>query len=322
MFPQTVQRLAARVYPGATLGDTRQTFFSDLVFATKGNGESRVVKHVLPRGSETRGELCALADATDVFSQKLRHLGVAVPNGRFMFIGEQLVMASHNVGPDLGVVLQGCVAAPDKVYRYLVELVRLIAGPLLQEQACPDVGLDLQLSNIGTANGQLWYLDTFPPLVRTEKGLWVHWPQPTVPAKYEEELERKFRRIGTLRRLRYDIMKLRPDFDTLFEKALIEVLGEVGHEICAAFAALPDSRIGTMSLIDAEALIGGLGTGHKDLLRELSVRLLPTGGNRAAYMHRMFCLSRADPSPGYEEPFVERVEMLKAWLIKELRADN
>ena len=206
------------------------------------------------------------------------------------------------------------------------ELIRLIvqaiAGVLVQANP-PVVGLDPQLDNFCAkrdANGNLGvvYVDVFPPLCRFGQEYLVHYPNPTSAHVIEWELNRKFRALGILRRLRFSVLSIDMDLEPVFLDQLQMILSpELSVAVGKFFDGLPDAAVKNgfnrqiVGKMIQEIPLDGI-----DDIREVAMRLAYRVDNsRKAFLAEVFDLSRKDPSPGHEEPHAVRFEQLKKRLL-------
>ncbi len=187
-------------------------------------------------------------------------------------------------GEDCMSFVQRC---PERVRSVLPAIVGAISKLLVEGQRC--VGIDARLSNFATRDGDLVvYIDIFPPLVLHEGKYWVHYPNPSDAAIVAAEVERKFTPLGVLRRLRFDLMAVDPDWEAPFAHSLDRLPDSLRCFVRSALESLPDSRVLSLDARQRLALLEG--TTDVDTLRELAIRLIPypAGAIRQRIMEAVF----------------------------------
>lgn len=277
-----------------------------------GQTTSWVVKIVRPIAGQ---DPTFLNQATESFRAGLAHCGVQL-SARYRFFvieGQIAVQVSSYEGPDLEEILR---QEPQRVETELAAVIRSIHGVLVQTE--PRVGLDPQLANFA-AGGR--YIDIFPPLVRFRGGYLVHYPNPTDPEQVRREIERKFNPTGILRKLRFFLMAVNPNWDIAFERAVEPILLDrrlkVTHEI---LHALPDRELRDVSSGVIVAAIEqhcqpGLDV---ETMREIAARVTPADWP-ARYdflCGGAFRLSSVYGAPGYPDAYEERLNSLRYILLQ------
>jgi hypothetical protein len=217
------------------------------------------------------------------FRKKLRGLGVLLAEP-YTFVEREgkAIQCSPYVGLDLDEVFHEGGATP----AVLKELLSTISGVLTQKER--EVGLDARLSNFCLGpDGRVYYVDTFPPLVKYQGEFLVHFPNPTDSKIVEQELKRKFNPLGILRRLRFSILAQDAGISEANILAAIgSVMGEAfGGGVRNFFQALPDNK--ELSVALAELTLD-----NPDAIRELALRFMPPRGEaRTKFFHQVFDLS-------------------------------
>ncbi len=247
------------------------------------NGRGVIVeKEIAPENVNSENALW-VNETSIYFRNKLRDLGVLLAEPyTFTQTGSSAIQCSPYVGLDLEKVFREGKATPE----ILARLVSTMSGVLGQTER--EVGLDARLSNFCLSPGEnVYYVDTFPPLVFYEGEYIVHFPNPTDPELVEQELRRKFDPLGILRRMRFSI--LAQDVGISEEDFLVAIrtgMGETfGKQVADFFQNLPgnqkiDQALAELSLDDPEAI------------RELALRFMPPRGEtRKQYFSQIFDLS-------------------------------
>lgn len=89
----------------------------------------------------------------------------------------------------------------------LEKIIFAMSGVLFQGTNLK-VGIDARLSNFCVKdNGDVYYVDTFPALVKYNGEYIVHFPNPSSIELREKEITRKFNRFGIIRRFRFSILE-------------------------------------------------------------------------------------------------------------------
>ena len=247
------------------------------------NGRGVIVeKEICPE--KVNSENAHWVNETSVyFRSKLRELGVQLAEPyTFAVRGGKAIQCSPYVGRDLEEVF-GKDEAGAETLRSLVSTMRGILS-----QTGREVGIDARLSNFCLGpDGRVYYVDTFPPLVKYEDEFIVHFPNPTEAEVVEQELRRKFDPLGVLRRLRFSILAQDAgvsEADIL--KAVESVMGEAfGQKVQGYFRTLPDNQ-------DIQVALAKLDLEDPDAIRELALRFMPPqSGARMKYFSQIFDLS-------------------------------
>lgn len=254
---------------------------AEVVCLRNSQGEILVEKRVAPQVS-LNGRLSWINEATACFREKLHANEVPLAEPYvFEERDGKAIQTSPYVGKDLEVVLREDGSIP------LEGLIQAIRGILVLENN-QDVGVDTRLSNFCLSeSGEVVYVDTFPPLVRFQGKLLVHFPNPTDPRVLQQEFVRKFSPLGILRRLRFGILEQDAG---LGEEDLLEAIGQVlGREFMKKvetyFNSLPDHG-------DLEKALKKMTLEDPDGIRELALRCMPPKGEtRDRFLFRIFSLS-------------------------------
>jgi hypothetical protein len=312
-----VYSFVKRKFPGCHIEGEKLTYFSDLLFVRTRQGQHIVVQHLMPRMDLKPWQLNQLMEWTELFMQHLCKLNVPMPDMHLFVESESLFMISTHAGKDLETTLFENGLEPSLTQELLRKVLLGIQGFLGQNQAHPLIGMDLLLSNFGVQNGVVTYLDPFPPLLwyEPDKLFIVHYPQPLDSERINTELERKWRRFGTLRRFFGDVMRVCPHMEEFFFTALQNALPQHAADLQAQLLELPENRIQSMQVQEATDFIGSLGISSQDQFRMVGARLLGMEPERQERMQHVFALSRIDTSAGYMQPHKVRIQMLKEYLL-------
>jgi len=217
------------------------------------------------------------------FRKRLREIGVPMAEPyTFVERDDKAIQCSPYVGPDLDTVFSQGEATAET----LQKIFSAMRGILSQTER--EVGIDARLSNFClSSESKLYYVDTFPPLVKYEGEFIVHFPNPTDPKIVEQELKRKFDPLGIIRRMRYSI--LAQDVGINEQHILVairKIMGKsFGRRVHEFFQTLPDNK-------DVSVALSELSLEDPDSIRELALRFMPTKGkDRADYFSKVFDLS-------------------------------
>jgi hypothetical protein len=217
------------------------------------------------------------------FRMKLRQLGVLL--GEPYTYSEKdgkAIQCSPYVGLDLDEVFHKGEASLTLVEQLISSMQGILS------QAGREVGIDARLSNFCLGpDGRVYYVDTFPPLVKYNGEFLVHFPNPTDPHVVEQELKRKFDPLGILRRLRFSI--LAQDAGITEQDILVAVKNVMGssfaEEVADFFMTLPDNK-------NIQTALSELTLEDPDAVRELALRFMPARGEeRDKFFSSVFDLS-------------------------------
>lgn len=223
-------------------------------------------------------------EATEAFLQRLRALGVPLPDPYTTMLVQGIpVHFMPDEGEDCYDILR---RAPDRIEEILRGILEAIMGVLLG--ADRQVGLDARLSNFALPGGKVRCIDVFPPLLVFQGVTLVHYPNPTDPAEVAREVERKFTPFGMLRRLRFDLMAVRPEWGDTFIRLLREMGEPQLAQLVDGFKGLPDRQIVELAGTQRRILLDKLEPADADSRREIAARLLPTDGSRDRLMREVF----------------------------------
>lgn len=224
--------------------------------------------------------------ATTAFHARLTELGVHLPNFYHM---QEIAGFPVHLSSDHG---EDCAAIVRRDHEELASIVRKIVKNLngVFEHGQSNVGIDARLSNFALAqDGEIIYIDIFPPLVYHDDRYFVHFPNPTNPEEVATEIERKFKPFGILRRLRFDLLAVNPDWGDAFFQALDEVDNlALRQELKARFQSLPDQLVRQMDRQQRVELLEGLPFGDVDAYREIAAQLIPVSEVRGPVMTQVF----------------------------------
>ncbi len=247
------------------------------------NGQGVVVEKEIAPENVTSANAGWVNSTSMYFREKLRRLGVLLAEP-YTFAEKEgkAIQVSPYVGLDLDEVFDKGEATA----KTLENLVGTISGVLAQ--TAREVGIDARLSNFCLGpDGRVYYVDTFPPLVKYGDEFIVHFPNPTDPRVVEQELQRKFDPLGILRRLRFSV--LAQDAGINEADILAAVSNVMGKEFSAKlytfFQTLPDNK-------DLEVALAELSLDDPDAVRELALRFMPPKGiERDRFFSTVFDLS-------------------------------
>ncbi|MFC1662573.1 hypothetical protein ACFL04_00185 [Patescibacteria group bacterium] len=166
------------------------------------------------------------------------------------------------------------------------------------------VGIDLRLSNFaGYPEDETCYVDSFPPLYLEGDTYHVFIPQPDSEEEIMDAVFRKFNPLGSIRRLRFDLLA----FDPALEDILMELLESVltpslFSQVDRYFAGLNDRQIKeTTPLDEVIRVIRQTDPNDIDALREIGARRVPQCEDRRKIMQRIFYCTR------YPDPLGRRI---------------
>ncbi len=247
------------------------------------NGRGVVVEKEISPENVNSGNAVWVNQTSVYFRQKLRELGVLLAEP-YTFSEQEgkAIQCSPYVGLDLDEVFDKGKATAE----ILRELLSTMGGVLSQKER--EVGIDARLSNFCLGpDSRVYYVDTFPPLVKYEGEFIVHFPNPTEPEMVEQELKRKFDSLGILRRLRFSILAQDAGLN---EQHILAAVGEVlgknfGQQVRNFFQTLPDNK-------EVGVALAELTLSDPDAIRELALRFMPPKGEvRDKYFSEVFDLS-------------------------------
>jgi len=224
--------------------------------------------------------------ATVAFREQLTNLGVALPNLYHMQeVNGFPVHLSSDHGEDCAQIVRRDRAQLSSI---LTKIVSSLNGVF--ERGNCQIGIDARLSNYALSpDGQIVYIDIFPPLVNFEGRYFVHFPNPTTPEEVGVEINRKFKPFGILRRLRFELLSVNPTWHGSFFLALDAVDNfHLREDLKQGFQNLPDQRVGQMSKQERLDLLNGLPFGDVDSYREIAAQVIPLDQVREQIMVQMF----------------------------------
>lgn len=246
------------------------------------NGRGVVVEKVVSPESVTSENAEWVNRTSMYFRERLRNLGVLLAEPYTFDEREgRAIQTSPYVGLNLSEIFH-----VDATHEVLEGIIVTISGVLAQKER--EVGIDARLSNFCLGpDGRVYYVDTFPPLVKYCNEFIVHFPNPTNMEIVEQELKRKFDPLGILRRLRFSILSQGAgisEADILV--AVNNVMGEVFRDqISNFFRTLPDNK-------DPGVALAELTLKDPDAIRELAMRFMPPKGEaRDKFLSDIFDLS-------------------------------
>ena len=236
------------------------------------------------------------------------------------YVEKHLFHISQECGVSVDTVLRDGPAGTEKIIGMIIRAIK----NLIETTGIPDVGLDPQLANFTELNGKIFYIDVFPALCVFRGERLVHYPNPQSPVQIEQEIERKFMPLGILRRLRFSIMSVAVELETVFMRQLVEFKSEISLEAINFFRSLPDKAItignGLKEIrqtIESVPPVTGV-----DTIREIALRIaqrLPQT-ERSRFLTDAFCLSSMHLAPGYTGTHEERFARLKNKLVETVQS--
>src|SRR3989344_1114579 len=246
------------------------------------NGRGVVVEKVIAPESVNSQNAHWVNETSMYFREKLRELGVLLAEPyTFAEEGGKAIQTS----PYVGLALNKVFHKGEGTTAILENLISTIGGVLSQQVA--EVGIDARLSNfcLGPDN-RVYYVDTFPPLVKYRGKYIVHFPNPTDQMVIRQEIGRKFNHLGILRRLRFSILQDTGTTEADIMLAVRNIMGgSFASEVEAFFQTLPDNK-------DIEVALAELSLDEPDAIRELALRFMPPKGEeRDKYFDAVFDLS-------------------------------
>lgn len=228
----------------------------------------------------------AMNRATAAFREQLTKLGVTLPNFYHMQeVNGFPVHLSSDHGEDCAQMVR---RDNSQLKTILTKIVSSLGGVF--ERGHDQIGIDARLSNYALSpDGQIVYIDIFPPLVYFEGQYFVHFPNPTTPEEVIVEINRKFKPFGILRRLRFELLSVNPTWHDSFFQAL-DAVDDFGlrADLQQRFQNLPDQRVGQMSKRERLDLLWNLSFGDVDSYREIAAQVIPLDQVREQVMVQMF----------------------------------
>lgn len=245
--------------------------------------DNGIVEKVISPENVNTGNASWVNKTSRHFREGLRDLGVLIAEPyTFEERDGKAIQNSPCIGENLEKIFKEGRCTSD----ILNSLFFIISGVLEQESR--EVGIDARLSNFCLGkDGYVYYVDTFPVLVKYKGEFLVHFPNPTDPELLEQELQRKFDPFGILRRLRFSILAQDggvSDGDIL--DAIECAMGTTfSRQVRDFFNSLPDNK-------DVEVALSELSLDDPDAVRELALRFMPPKGEeRTRYFETIFDLS-------------------------------
>ena len=246
------------------------------------NGRGVVVEKEIAPENVNSGNISWVNDTSRYFRQRLRNLGVLLAEPYTFEEREgRAIQSSPYVGRDLDEFFRNGDARPSIVGK----IISTISGVLAQ--TVREVGIDARLSNFCLGPmAHVYYVDTFPPLVKFQGEFIVHFPNPTSPEIVEQELKRKFDPLGILRRLRFSVLAQDMGISEAdIVVAVRNVMGTTfGEQVQQFFQTLPDNK-------DPEVALTELTLDDPDAIRELALRFIPGCWGATKYFSQVFDLS-------------------------------
>ncbi len=260
----------------------------------------------------TSGNSKWVNDVSKYFRAKLQDLGVPLAEPYICFEQDgHAIQISPYVGSDL----ERIFSEGQGNYRVLEDLIEAMQGVMLQEP--PEVGLDARLSNFCLdKGGAIFYIDTFPPLVKFEDEILVHFPNPKDEVILKQEFFRKFQPKGILRRLRFNLLEQETKFG---EKELLAAIRAVMGDnfyfsIADFFANLPDK-------LPSEEALEIITLDDPDGIREVAIKFMPPkGDDRSEFIREIFNLS-SNYCPYQLNP-LQRMQQVRNLINQSIRGER
>lgn len=247
------------------------------------NGQGIVVEKIIAPLVVNNQNVSWVNETSVYFRKKLHEVGILLAEPYECFERDgKAIQVSPYVGLDLEKIFQKGEATTVILHK----LISSIKGVLSQHE--PEVGIDARLSNFCLGPDEsLYYVDTFPPLVKYEGEYIVHFPNPTDLKVLSQEFYRKFHPLGILRRLRFSILE--QDLNFTEEDILKAVFDVMGKEFGAITKDYFQTFLDHMELSEA---VEKLTLKDPDGIRELALKFMPEKGKRRTeYLETIFDLS-------------------------------
>ena len=206
--------------------------------------------------------------------------------------GEALHIASHE-GSNCLVILenQPTLENARTIIRGILEAVMGV----LHQPDPPEVGIDLKLDNF-TKNGEIFYVDQFPPLYydAARGACIVHEPQPEDPDEVVRQVQRKFTVNGNLRRFRSFVLKVSNVFENVWFEEVERVLDpSLWRVVRAFFENLPGQQLRPpVRRADFLMAMESLKPHDYDGMRDIALRVVPEGAQRKELLDHVFLAAR------------------------------
>ncbi len=269
-----------------------------------------------PLSAQERRAQCSLINSlTSHFKNGLMHQRMPLPS-TYEFRQTSDGYPVHLISYEGRNCVQELVSCPSDSQYLIGLIIQAIRGILEQEepwQFTPDMRPDNFAIN---GNRSVIFVDIFPPLCRDSTGVyWVHYPNPSDTAIIEREKTRKFSLVGAVRRLRFFLMWIHAELEEILERQLRLNLPEsLAKRIISEYEMLPDKVLVGMSAPDRRKYICLIPDNQEDVIRELSVRLVPESNERTSILNTIFRLSSAytdsDERGSQPERFTRAKEIL------------
>lgn len=247
--------------------------------------------------------------ASASFRAKLANLGVRLSKEyRFHIVDNHAVQVSSHEGENLEDILMN---NRELIHTQLPAVAKSVAGVIRNGQS-RGLGLDPKLSNFGNDGV---YVDTFPPLLRF-RGQWlVHYPNPSDEQTIQRELQRKFKPFAVLRKLRFFLIAVNPEWDSFFKEAVWPLLTGELASIKTFLESLPDRGVKSIGTQGRFQLLNEYFQVGKDIetMREITAQIVPMDWeHRYKFLtNSVFRYSSSYEAPGYPPTYEERLEMLR-----------
>lgn len=268
----------------------KRSFYAQIVGVTRGE-EKLVVKIPVPW---ELGRICDdareregafLNDAVEEYQRALADTGIPLPAVyETTLVDGYPVHLISDTGEDCEMRVRREPALLPEILR---EVLAGIRGILWNGEE--RVGLDARLGNFGGSNGRVVYFDIFPPLIRFQGSHLVHYPNPDDPRAVRLEVTRKFMRFGILRRLRFDLMVIDPEWEAIFLESLAMFGEPMASEVLQQFSTLHDAQWQRLKHSQRSDFLRRIQPMDVDTMREIAVRVIPLRGEeRRRVMEEVF----------------------------------
>ncbi|MEI7765483.1 MAG: hypothetical protein WCI93_02750 [bacterium] len=247
------------------------------------NGRGIVVEKEIAPSIVNFGNAVWVNETSMYFRKKLHEAKVLLAEPYICFEQDgKAIQQSPYVGLDLEKIFQKGNANQETFNK----LINAISGVLSQTE--PEVGIDARLSNFCLGpNEEIYYVDTFPPLVKYQGEFIVHFPNPTDPEIIYQEYKRKFDPMGILRRLRFSVLEQDAGFTEQNILAAISVV--LGNSFSNKTEEFFQTFLDHMSI---ERAFEKISLDDPDGIRELALKFMPPKGkSREDFLREIFNLS-------------------------------
>ena len=161
---------------------------------------------------------------SNLFREKLLENNVPIVNPYRSYIRDKYsIQVSKYIGPDVEKYFSLNRGNSKNQFSAIEKIIYAIKNILTHNSL--EVGIDARLSNFCiNGKGEVYYVDTFPPLIKIDNEYIVHFPNPKDEKIIQAELFRKFHPMGIMRRLRFSILE---HSDEITEKDILLAVSAV-----------------------------------------------------------------------------------------------